>query len=88
LKRLDTHKNCGTLKANNNKVHIILTSGILQLRKALALIRFIINNESIYDVKQTYVDKEKELKGRLANREDGKEEICIIFYYFRCWKQQ
>ena len=82
MKRSGTHKNCGTLKANNRKVHIILTSGILQLRKALAIIRFIINNESINDVKQTYVDKEKELKGRLANREDGKEEICIIFYLF------
>jgi hypothetical protein len=44
LKLSDFLKNFGTLKANNNKVKKIITSGLLQLRKAIAIIRFIINN--------------------------------------------
>jgi hypothetical protein len=37
------------------------------------MLEFIIQNESIESVKLSYEDKIKELKGRLKNREEGKE---------------
>jgi hypothetical protein len=52
----------------------------LQLRKAITILKFIIANESIENVKQAYVEKEKELTSRLTARQEGKEEICKFFF--------
>ena len=46
----------------------------MQLRKAISTLEFIIQNESIESVKTEYEAKLKELKKRLSNREEGKEE--------------
>jgi len=43
--------------------------GLVQLRKAISMLEFIIQNESIESVKISYEDKIKELRGRLKNRE-------------------
>jgi hypothetical protein len=37
------------------------------------MLEFIIQNESIESVRTSYEDKLKELRGRLKNREEGKE---------------
>ena len=46
----------------------------MQLRKAISTLEFIVQNESIESVKTEYDAKLKELKNRLKNREEGKEE--------------
>lgn len=51
----------------------ILKIGLVQLRKAISTLEFIIQNESIESVKTEYEGKLKELKNRLKNREEGKE---------------
>lgn len=51
----------------------MIKSGLIQLRKGISMLEFIIQNESIESVKLSYEDKIKELRGRLKNREEGKE---------------
>ena len=46
---------------------------LINLRKAINTIQFIIQNESIDLIKEEYEAKMKELKARLKNREEGKE---------------
>ena len=46
---------------------------MVQLRKAISILEFIIPNESIESVKVTYTEKLGELKQRLKNREENKE---------------
>lgn len=46
----------------------------MQLRKAITILDFIISNESIEGLKTSYIEKQKELKERLAFRETHKEE--------------
>lgn len=43
------------------------------------MLEFIIDNESIEKVKCEYENKLKELKGRLKNREEGKEVGKYLF---------
>jgi hypothetical protein len=43
------------------------------------MLEFIIQNESIESVKTSYEEKIKELKGRLKNREEGKEVGNYLF---------
>jgi hypothetical protein len=57
----------------HKKVHSLAKIGLIQLRKAISMLEFIIQNESIESVKISYEEKIKELKGRLKNREEGKE---------------
>lgn len=59
FKHFVNHNNYGTHQVNNNKVIFlkIIFLGLLKLRKSLSLIRFIIANESISDIKETYVQK-------------------------------
>lgn len=46
---------------------------MVQLRKGISMLEFIVDNESIEQVKSGYESKLKELRGRLKNREEGKE---------------
>lgn len=46
---------------------------MIHLRKAIATIQFIIQNESIDPIKEEYEIKVKELKARLKYREENKE---------------
>lgn len=56
-------------KGNKRKVSLHYNGlGLVQLRKAISILEFIIQNESIESVKKSYEDKMKELKGRLKNR--------------------
>lgn len=41
---------------------------MVQLRKAISMLEFIVQNESIEQVKAGYEGKLKELRGRLKNR--------------------
>lgn len=49
---------------------------MVQLRKAINLLDFIISNEAIESVKEAYTNKQKELKKRLEDREQNKESIA------------
>ena len=60
------------MKRNFRKVKIILNLGLVQLRKAISILDFIIANEAIESVRATYSEKQKELKGRLKDREENK----------------
>lgn len=55
--------------------YIYSHSGLVQLRKAINLLDFIISNEAIESVKEAYTNKQKELKKRLEDREQNKESI-------------
>ena len=52
-------KNYGTSKENNKKVSIYTMVGLVQLRKAITLLDFIVANEAIESVKITYSEKQK-----------------------------
>lgn len=54
---------------------LCVIAGLVQLRKAISILEFIIPNESIESVKEAYTDKLKELKQRLKNREENKEPV-------------
>lgn len=45
---------------------------LVQLRKAISILEFIVANEAVESVKKAYEEKEKELKGRLKDREQNK----------------
>jgi SpoVK/Ycf46/Vps4 family AAA+-type ATPase len=48
---------------------------LIHLRKAIATIEFVIQNESIEAIRVEYEIKLKELRGRLQSRQDGKEVV-------------
>lgn len=52
-------KNYGTSKENNKKVSIYTIVGLVQLKKAITLLDFIVSNEAIESVKITYSEKQK-----------------------------
>ena len=43
----------------SKKVYLLIFLGLIQLRKAIYLLEFIIDNESIESVKSTYQDKQQ-----------------------------
>jgi hypothetical protein len=49
------------------------------------MLEFIIQNESIESVRASYEDKIKELRGRLKNREEGKEVGSDCTMQRRTW---
>ena len=48
---------------------------LVQLRKAISILEFIVANEAIESVKTAYEEKLKELRGRLKDREQNKEQV-------------
>jgi vacuolar protein-sorting-associated protein 4 len=79
-----------TSKHKKDLLHVLKTSeslwhqekyddSLIQLKKAIDLLKFIVANETIENVKVAYEEKLKELEGRLAARESGKgqEKIAV-----------
>ena len=58
--------------ANNSKVMFIIILGLVLLRKAISILDFIIPNEATEQVQKAYIEKQKELKNRLKDREENK----------------
>lgn len=65
-------KNSGMKMANNSKVMFIIILGLVLLRKAISILDFIIPNEATEQVQKAYIEKQKELKNRLKDREENK----------------
>ena len=69
-------------KENKRKVEFTFILGMVYLRKGITLLDFIIENETIEKVKEAYIDKSNELKGRLKQRENNKEDHSTAMTLF------